>query len=189
MTMNKERATISKYVGMVWHWLRRQAGPLQALAAVVGIVVGIFTVIHIWPGNGDEPNILCVKFQTYPDNTKFGDNVKLNGIIFQSRHPKGHLFVNRSGRLKVLQFMNEGLTIDFPNVARKIEIKLADFHTPIKLDVLGDNVHILESRTINRNNSTELSTIKKSSFSIHKIMLSGGGNEGGLESVCAEIKR
>lgn len=187
--MNNERATTSNYVGMVWQWLRKHARPLQALAAIAGIAFGLIMIIDRCSSNRSEPRKVCVEFETYADNTEFGDNVKLNSIVFQSRHPTGRLFVNQSGRVKALQFMDQGLTVDFPSFARMVEIKLADFFTPIKLEILGDNNRILESRVVDRDNSTELSIIKKNSFSIYKIILSGGGNEGGLESICAELER
>lgn len=180
-------AMISAYLGRIWKWLRRHARPLGALAAIAAIVSGILSFCT--PDNGIPTNEVCVSFETYSDDTGFGANIELNEIIFQSHDPEGRLFVNQSGSIKVLQFMDEGLTIDFSDYARKTKIKLAEFHQPIRLDVLGKNDSILETRTIDRENSTELLRVKQNSFSISKIKLSGGGNEGGVESVCAEIER
>lgn len=139
--------------------------------------------------NTGESREECVSFETYADDTEFGSNITIKDFIFQSHHRTGRLFVNQSGRIKVLQFMHEGLTIDFPKAASVVKIELADFHKPIKLDVLGGDDHMLMSKTIDKDNSTELLRVKRNSYSIHKIVLSGGGNEGGIESVCANLQR
>lgn len=132
---------------------------------------------------------VCVSFETYQDNTEFNDNENINDFIFQSLHRTGRLFVNKAGEIQVLQFMNEGLRVELPNAARMVEIKVADFYLPVNFDALGENNLILESKTIDRDNSTEWFKVRRNSFSIYKIELRGGGNEGGVERVCAEIEK
>ena len=176
------------YVGRRWQFLGRHTRPLQGLAAIAAIGGFSFSVYtHFFSSDELVSRNICVSFETYPDNSEFGDNVSLNSIIFQSHHQRGHLFINQSGTTKVLQFMDEGLTIDFPDAANVVEIKLADFHLPIELYVLGVDDKVFETRTVDRENSTELLRLRRETFSITRIKLLGGGNEGGIERVCAQV--
>ena len=104
-----------------------------------------------------------------------------------SRNRKGKLFVNRSSDRMMLQFMNEGLMIYLPDSSDLVDIKLAEFNTPVKLEVLDDRDVVLDSKTIDRDNSTEWLRLKGNGFSIDTVRLSGGGNEGSLVEICARV--
>ncbi len=174
-----------------WGWLKRHVRALQALAAIAIILGFIFSIYkHFFPSQVDEieGNRVCASFDTYPDNSEFGSNVKIDDIIFQSLHPSGRLLVNKSDDVKVLQFMNEGLTIDFPEPAKLVEIKLAEFASPIILHVLGSNDQILATKPIDRDNSTELLRFRREGYVIYQIRLLGGKNEGGVVSICAHVR-
>lgn len=85
--------------------------------------------------------------------------------------------------------MGEGLIIDFPRSANLVKLKVAEFASPVALEVLDGRDHVLETKTVDRDNSTELLRLRQETFSIDKIRLSGGSNEGGLVSICAQVSQ
>ena len=176
----------------LWRWLRVHVRALQALAAIFVILGVAFSIYkHFFPNRVEEvkSSRVCASFDTYPDNSEFGSNVSIEGIIFQSLHRSGRLFVNQSSDdVKALQFMNEGLTIDFPGSAELVEVELAEFASPIVLEVLGKDGKVLDTRSIDRDNTTELLRVREEQFAIYQIRLSGGHNEGGVVSVCAQVR-
>lgn len=192
----------------LWTSLKTHVASLQGLGAIVviigGIIGGGFEIydrffaskqLHNVSSNNESRSEgiameqICVSFEAYPDDEKFGANVEINDVIFQSLDREGNLFVNHSGKVVALQFMGEGLIIDFPRSANLVKLKVAEFASPVALEVLDGRDHVLEAKTIDRDNSTELLRLRQETFSIDKIRLSGGSNEGGLVSICAQVSQ
>lgn len=195
-------------MGKLWTSLKTHVASLQGLGAIVviigGIIGGGFEIydrffaskqLHNVSSNNESRSEgiameqICVSFEAYPDDEKFGANVEINDVIFQSLDREGNLFVNHSGKVVALQFMGEGLIIDFPSSANLVKLKVAEFASPVALEVLDGRDHVLETKTIDRDNSTELLRLRQETFSIDKIRLSGGSNEGGLVSICAQVSQ
>lgn len=196
----------------LWTSLKTHVASLQGLGAIVVIIGGIigvgFEVYDRFFASKQPHNVssnnesrsegtameqICVSFEAYPDDEKFGANVEINNVIFQSLDREGNLFVNHSSgepeKVVALQFMGEGLIIDFPKSANLVKLKVAEFASPVALEVLDGRNHVLEAKTIDRDNSTELLRLRQETFSIDKIRLSGGSNEGGLVSICAQVSQ
>lgn len=195
-------------MGKLWTSLKTHVASLQGLGAIVviigGIIGGGFEIydrffaskqLHNVSSNNESRSEgiameqICVSFEAYPDDEKFGANVEINDVIFQSLDREGNLFVNHSGKVVALQFMGEGLIIDFPRSANLVKLKVAEFASPVALEVLDGRDHVLETKTIDRDNSTELLRLRQETFSIDTIRLSGGSNEGGLVSICAQVSQ
>lgn len=131
---------------------------------------------------------VCVTFNGYADNTKLGSNEAINGIVFHSLNPKKPLDVNLTDGELFLRFSHDGLAIIFLEPANRVLIEVAKYNTTIILKALDDPGNTLEARTIDVENATTFLDIQRDDYSIDKLILSGGGNEGGVGFICARMK-
>jgi len=125
----------------------------------------------------------CVAFSGYPDNTKFGNPFSLNSYKFTGLG--GEPFVNVSGSVVGLQFIDAGLEIDLSGPISTATLDVASFtSTPLTLSALDSSGAVVTSASVPGDNTVHAITL--SGNNIVKVTIIGGGDEGVLVSICSE---
>ena len=124
----------------------------------------------------------CVDFSGYPDNTTFGNPFGLNSYQFTGLGAEP--FVNVSGGVVGLQFIDAGLEIDLPGPASAVTLDAASFTSrPLTLSALNSSGVAVANATVPGDNTVH--NVALSGNNIVKVTITGGGNEGVLVEVCS----
>jgi hypothetical protein len=124
----------------------------------------------------------CVDFSGYPDDTMFGNPFNLNGYNFAGLGAEP--FVNVSGSVVGLQFIDAGLETDLPGPASTVTLDVASFtQTPLILTALDSSGATVANATVPGDNAVHNITLTGNN--IVKVTISGGGNEGILVRICS----
>lgn len=117
----------------------------------------------------------------HQDDDPFVSPTTVNGFTFTTT---GHAFYNLSGPGMLLQFPNSGLTITLPAPSCSVTLHLGGWAGPVTASAYATEGLALDSEVTPVLN--QVVEITLTGHNITRVVLTGGGGEGGLLSVCAK---
>ena len=157
------------------------------------------------PSNRTSASSSCVSFDGHTGVVEIRNNkvdrslIVLDGITFQSKVKLSEsesdvLWIGGYGFGKGarLSFPDTGVELLLPRPATSVTLQLIQGNTPITGQSIDNRGNILETKTTNFDETTPKSIgmvhFNQIDFSISKIELLRGGDEGGIVFICAVMK-
>lgn len=127
---------------------------------------------------------LTAEFLLFPDDTVLGPRFKLSGYTFRDlgSHPS---FVNISGAGKGLQFVTAGLEIRLPLPTDQVALRVAAYGTEVLVTGRDPAGAVLVQDTVPADNQPHDLHLAHSGIAF--VELTGGGNEGIVESISTTV--
>lgn len=122
--------------------------------------------------------------------SSLGSHVVLNGILFRSKDSsKAMTLHGRGSDDSFVLFHDTGMEVVFSRLAASVTLKVFQGATPFSIVAIDSNGDEVDSRNINMaNGGVEIVHLVSTQFSIARIIITGGGNEGGVAFTCALLQ-
>ncbi|MER8577652.1 hypothetical protein NKG95_02750 [Mesorhizobium sp. M1423] len=134
-----------------------------------------------------NPDIIhiCANFNLFPDNAPFAQDFELSGLKFHAVSFAFPWFANQTGAEVGLEFAREGVSITPPVKAARINIRIGTFDGAMDLQAQDGTGNNLVQMTLAGTNTYVDYLIEGNG--IEKLILTGGGSEGTISKVCADV--
>lgn len=135
-----------------------------------------------------DSNVGILEIRMLPEGLR--SSLVVNGIVFQSIDKSEPIKIwGRGPANSFLFFHHSGMEIAFPSLATSVTVRVLQGAGPVVLQALDENGSTVDSYEVNKPNEGEqIVHLTSEIFAIRRIILTEGGNEGGIVYVCAVMQ-